>query len=48
MLREASMRVGVSPAQGAEAARSSEGRWPRICEQRCATGAWKPGCACVL
>ena len=35
-------------AQGAAAARSAEGRWPRICEQRSATGAAKARCAHVL
>lgn len=31
-------------AQGALAARSSEGRWPRICELRHVTGATRVGC----
>jgi hypothetical protein len=35
-------------AQEAEAARSSEGRWPRICELPRATGAEISGCAHVL
>jgi hypothetical protein len=35
-------------ANEAEAARSTEGRWPRICELRCATGAETAGCAHVL
>jgi hypothetical protein len=42
---------GVGPAieaQGAAAARSTQGRWPRICEQRRATGTAKARCAHVL
>jgi hypothetical protein len=35
-------------AHEAEAARSSEGRWPRICELPRAPGARKAGCAHVL
>ena len=35
-------------AQEAEAVRSSEGRWPRICELPRATGAEKAGRAHVL
>jgi hypothetical protein len=35
-------------ANEAEAARSTEGRWPRICELPHATGAAIAGCADVL
>jgi NAD-dependent SIR2 family protein deacetylase len=48
MRRDEKLGAGVSAAQGAEAARSGEGRWPRICEQPCATGATEPGCCDVL
>jgi hypothetical protein len=42
-------RMGVGQpeeAMGAAAARSSEGRWPRICEERSATGALGARCDC--
>jgi hypothetical protein len=45
MIGEIMCGARVSEAQGAEAARSSEGRWPRICEQPRATGiSGREGC----
>jgi hypothetical protein len=42
MIRDTTFGACAREAQGAEAARASEGRWPRICGERCATGAVKP------
>jgi hypothetical protein len=43
MMRNEQHGAGASRAHGADAARPAEGRWPRICEERSASGATKAG-----